>query len=361
MYLAPPLQYILPSGGWDPVDYNPKWVQEIYDAPWMGTWEVAELTSAVYHHSHSEGKAIGQEVEEGEFEKDLSLDSENPVGVEHEYDMASEEPPNLGLHEAEHGHELPSTHDEISFTEETPSHQGKKGDSEFSLETIQRRSTVLTPDYLPNPSALSSPSLIKLHVFSSVTQKSRDKRFLIRRLSPLFNVPPEYRHLIELKFVLGHAYKIEEDWAVDEEMEALMAEEQEEFGDMLRLNLAYGENLRWGKILDWIKEVGMGRDGGRESWWLFKVDDDVGASRFSIIASKWWRFGEKATEDVICGIGDTEAQTVLHLPNFLDTLMTLDPHDSYYLGTSLNRWPAYHHHFTGMVTGFSWPVVSARV
>lgn len=49
----------------------------------------------------------------------------------------------------------------------------------------------------------------------------------------------------------------------------------------------------------------------------------------------------------------------MNLPVFLDTLITLDPQKPIYLGTSLNRWPAFHYHFTGMLTGFSWPLVSA--
>jgi hypothetical protein len=51
-------------------------------------------------------------------------------------------------------------------------------------------------------------------------------------------------------------------------------------------------------------------------------------------------------------------QSILNLPKFLDVLVTLNPQDPIYLGTSLNRWPAFHAHMTGMVTGFSWPLVS---
>jgi len=79
--------------------------------------------------------------------------------------------------------------------------------------------------------------------------------------------------LIEIKFVLGHAYK--EDWAVNTELELLMEEEQKLYGDLIRLNLEHGENLREGKILDWIHVGGSGEDGGRPGWYLFKVDDDV--------------------------------------------------------------------------------------
>lgn len=73
--------------------------------------------------------------------------------------------------------------------------------------------------------------------------------------------------------MLGHA----EDGAgqVDEAVEALLAEEQDEYGDLIRLHIAHGENMNEGKTLDWLRAVGTGQDGGREAWWLFKVDDDV--------------------------------------------------------------------------------------
>jgi len=96
---------------------------------------------------------------------------------------------------------------------------------------------------------------------------------LIRELSPLEKIPAEYRHLVEVKFVVGHALK--EDGGVDEVMEGLLREEQDMFGDVLKLDLARGENLREGKILDWIYAVGEGKDRGREAWYLFKIDDDV--------------------------------------------------------------------------------------
>ncbi|KAK4685573.1 hypothetical protein P7C73_g4576, partial [Tremellales sp. Uapishka_1] len=219
--LHPALAYVIPKGDWTSPTDPPHWVQEIYDAPWMGDFDVPHLSPRVY-----------------------------------------------------------------SFT------------SSYHL---------------------ASPVILKLHIISTVSTESRQKRHLIRRLSPLFTIPSPYRHLIELKFVLGHAYRA--DGSVDDAVEAALAEEQDSYGDLLRLNLTHGENLRGGKILDWIRAVGTGLDGGREAWWLVKADDDA----------------------------------VLNLPNFLDALLALDPKQPVYLGTSLNRWPSYHYHFTGLVTGFSWP------
>ena len=55
----------------------------------------------------------------------------------------------------------------------------------------------------------------------------------------------------------------------------MMILEEREYGDILRLpGLWRGENLRDGKILQWIRDVGEGKD-GRDAWYLFKVDDDV--------------------------------------------------------------------------------------
>jgi hypothetical protein len=201
--------------------------------------------------------------------------------------------------------------------------------------------TLTKPTFVHDPSIdvrrTTSPALIKLHVFSMVSEKARLKRHQIRRLSPLLSIPEPLRHLVELKFVMGHAYK--EHWEVDQEMEDLLAEEQKQYGDMIRLNLIHGENLREGKILDWIRAAGTGDDGGRPGWYLFKMDDDVSLSvgHHEITADR---------------------QTVVDMPVFLDSLIALDPKVPTYLGTSLNRWPAFQHHFTGMLTGFSWGLVS---
>jgi hypothetical protein len=76
-----------------------------------------------------------------------------------------------------------------------------------------------------------------------------------------------------VKFVLGKPKH--SDGTIDEEKQKEFADEQAEFGDLFQLDLKNGENLREGKILDWIRAVGDGEDGGRDSLWLFKMDDDV--------------------------------------------------------------------------------------
>lgn len=127
---------------------------------------------------------------------------------------------------------------------------------------------------------LSSPAIIKFHVFSTaVSESSYEKRKLIRRLSPIYQIPPEYRHLIDIKFVMGYNYL--DTWGppLNETMESKIREEEREYGDIMRIpDMWRGENLRDGKILQWIRDVGQGKD-GRDAWYLFKVDDDV-SSRF---------------------------------------------------------------------------------
>jgi hypothetical protein len=110
------------------------------------------------------------------------------------------------------------------------------------------------------------PALMIIHIFSSAFPKSRTKRDTIRSVDLLQSIPPEYRHLIEMKFVLGRSE--------DEEWEKQLDIEAAEYGDLVRLdNLFDGENMDHGKSARWIRYVG--REGGRKAWWVFKCDDDV--------------------------------------------------------------------------------------
>jgi hypothetical protein len=260
--IHPVLLYIMPPGKWGSIDRPPRWVQEIHDAPWMGEWELPELSPPLFE---------------------------------------------------------------------------RRGNDEAQQEQ------------------LTSPALIKLHVFSTAFPGARAKRDLIRRLSPMLNIPLPYRHLVELKFVLGHAE--DGDGGVDEAVEALLAEEQNERGDLIRLRIAHGENMNEGKTLDWIRAVGTGQDGGKEAWWLFKVDDDVSGSSINAWAPRLRDKSDRAPW--LVGSQADRPQCVLNIAKLLDTLLKLDHHQPHYLGTSLNRWPGYHHHFTGMSMGFSWGLVRA--
>lgn len=172
VYLHPGMERIMPIGLWNPPYDPPRWVPEVYDAPWMGEWDVPALSPPVY-----------------------------------------------------------------------------KG------------------------SELVSPAIVKLHVFSTARESARQKRAFIRSVSPLYNIPPAYRHLIELKFILGHA--VHQNGTANLEEEDKIEQEQETYGDLVRLQLKNGENLREGKILQWIHAVGAGLDSNREAWYVFKVDDDV--------------------------------------------------------------------------------------
>ena len=218
--------------------------------------------------------------------------------------------------------------------------------------------------------AYSSPSLLKLHIFSTIRNVSRPKRDVIRRLSPIYTIPVHLRHLVEVKFVIGKP-KLP-DGTIDMEKQKEFDQEQEEFGDLFQLDLKKGENLREGKILDWIRAVGDGEDGGRDSLWLFKMDDDVSPALSPFVYGRLREnvhldllrlessFSRKSMSLPQADDELTLTQTILNMPKFLDVLVSLDARIPHYLGTSLNRWPPYHHHFTGLLTGFSWGVVSHR-
>ena len=51
-------------------------------------------------------------------------------------------------------------------------------------------------------------------------------------------------------------------------------------------------------------------------------------------------------------------QTLVILPNLLNSLLKLEPSQPTYLGSGLGRWAGYHYYFEGMFYGFNWGVVS---
>jgi hypothetical protein len=107
--------------------------------------------------------------------------------------------------------------------------------------------------------APDTPALLMLHFFSGAFPKSRGRRDLIRRLSPLHSVPPAFRHLVEVKFVLGRSH--------DPDVEKELDSEEGECGDLIRLDgLTDGENMDKGKTVNWIRWVG--RPGGRGAQWV---------------------------------------------------------------------------------------------
>ncbi|WVQ80920.1 hypothetical protein IAT38_003027 [Cryptococcus sp. DSM 104549] len=167
---------------------------------------------------------------------------------------------------------------------------------------------------------LASPAVLMLHIFSMPTARSRARRALIRQYHPLATIPAKYRHLVDLKFILGRQQPGSEWW--DPEEEAEMKKEERKYGDLVRLkHLHNGENMNEGKTWEWLRWVG--REGGREAWWVLKCDDD----------------------------------TLPILPNLLPMLLSKDPSVPTYVGSALGRWPGYHYYFEGMMYGFSWGVV----
>lgn len=111
--------------------------------------------------------------------------------------------------------------------------------------------------------------LLKLHIFSMNTPRSRMRRDLIRSQDRLAAIPPVYRHMVELRFILGRCV-IECD-----ELEA----EQAEHGDLFMLDM--DENMDRGKTTMWLRS--LNQEGMREALWVFKVDDDVSHSMASLM------------------------------------------------------------------------------
>jgi hypothetical protein len=110
------------------------------------------------------------------------------------------------------------------------------------------------------------PALLMLHVFSMGTETSRLRRQLIRKYHPLLSVPAEYRHLVDVRFILGRNSPDDNDAGIRAEEKAI-EEEQNRYGDLVRLEgLHNGENMNQGKTLAWMRWVG--REGGREAQWV---------------------------------------------------------------------------------------------
>lgn len=236
----PALAYVLPFGNWGPVEERrPRWVPEIYDSTWAGAWEPPVLSRPRYAATSSSAVHGGHTSESG------------------------------------NGHH--ALHDTIT-AHDNDDNEAPPVVAPFSEQEPDRRDRGISRQFTKQHKQLVSPAILKLHVFSTaVSEKAYKRRQLFRELSPLHQLPPEYRHLVELKFVLGYPLQNNGwDENVDEEAEARLQAEQAEHGDLFRLEgLWRGENLREGKILQWIRDVGLGKDSPRHAWYLFKLDDDV--------------------------------------------------------------------------------------
>lgn len=188
------------------------------------------------------------------------------------------------------------------------------------------------------PSLPEGDALILLHIFSTGSPASRQRRELIRQNSPLDTIPPAYRQFVELEFILGRPKPgTETDEEVIQE-EAEIEREIEKYGDIERLNgLMDGDNMNQGKSWDWSRWVGSRQ--GRKAQWVMKCDDDV--------SQELSQRRLKVTHD----------QTFPVLPNLIDTLLGLNPTQPTYFGTSMEHWTGAHHYFEGMMYGFSWNVI----
>lgn len=135
---------------------------------------------------------------------------------------------------------------------------------------------------VPQPSNdTHDDAVVLLHVFSTPQPHSRQRRDLIRQHSTLKWIPEGYRHLVEVKFVVGyHDPDSFDEQAEKEERE--LEEEMTVHGDIIRLEgLVHGDNMNNGKTWEWIRWVV--KESTRRGQWVFKCDDDV--SDFSSLIS----------------------------------------------------------------------------
>ena len=119
-------------------------------------------------------------------------------------------------------------------------------------------------------------AFLALHVFSTPSAKSRQRRDLIRSLSPMDTIPEGYKHLIDFKFILGYPDPTQHQTPEVMEEERIIRDEMAKHGDIIRLKgLKNGDNMNNGKTLQWLQWVG---NEGRPAHWVFKCDDDVSGS-----------------------------------------------------------------------------------
>lgn len=121
----------------------------------------------------------------------------------------------------------------------------------------------LTPPVHGQDGVLTSPAWVMLHIFSTPTVKGAEWRNFLRRVSPLLKVPRDYRHLIEVKFVIGYPEDDESSpWAPRRNLDR----EQKLHGDLVLLEgLLAGENMNHGKTIAWVQHLGRS---GREAQWV---------------------------------------------------------------------------------------------
>lgn len=123
------------------------------------------------------------------------------------------------------------------------------------------------------------PAILMLHIFSIPNTTSRLKRQVIRKHHPLLAIPEAYRHLVDVKFIIGYPReecrgRLNETLCPGVAAEEEAIAEEERYGDLIRLEgLKDGENMDNGKTWEWIRYIG--KEGRREAQWVFKCDDDV--------------------------------------------------------------------------------------
>lgn len=117
-------------------------------------------------------------------------------------------------------------------------------------------------------------ALLFLHIFSTRSPKSRNRRNLIRQFSPLDILPQYRRNLVEVNFILGRPNQQAQDDSEVVQEEGEIRREIEMYNDIVELDaLLGGDNMDEGKSWEWLRWVGTQQ--GRQAQWVFKCDDDV--------------------------------------------------------------------------------------
>lgn len=274
--------------GWGPPENGPRQIKGLNEAKWMGEWDIPNLSKPTYFKKSKELYTFKKNIPEinkfwdGDKEGNAKYDKEL-INKIHDVEVWGRR---RDFYEDEDEDVLHAFSKRKNYTTSTEKKDPKRGDHDDYFDEKVDISTFHHPDYTINNRRLSNPVIAKLHVYSDALRESSfEKRKMIRKYSPLLSLPVQFRHLIEVKFVIGTNIIREEghkDFGeINKEFEEMLDEEQRMYGDLFRIpNLKNGENLRDGKILDWIHAVGNGLDGGRESWFLFKVDDDVSSDQY---------------------------------------------------------------------------------
>ncbi|KAL7413831.1 hypothetical protein BDY24DRAFT_388302 [Mrakia frigida] len=180
------------------------------------------------------------------------------------------------------------------------------------------------PSLHPHPSQYSKPNpYLMVATFSTSSPEDYQCRKMLRERRK-DGVPERLirEGVVQLKFVLGKSR------SGSEEEESRLDEEEKEYGDLIRLGVE--ENMDDGKTYEFLKElVKRGEEGEGKPQFVLKTDQD----------------------------------TLLHLPNILESLLPLKCSNGVYWGTTMGSCidNCSEPYFQGMAYALSWPIIEHLV